>query len=197
MRMPAALVFTALLGGCALFGWGEREPPPDAPQAERTVWIVGGEGRAIGQATFTSAPGGTLIRLEFSERSLPPGWHGVHLHAVGDCSDFATGFQAARGHLGADDRIAHGHLQATGPEAGDLSNLYASASGVFGAELFAPYVRLASRRVPGNANVREVLPLLDSDGTALVVHAAPDDHSAQPIGNSGARIACAALTTTP
>ena len=33
--------------------------------------------------------------------------------------------------------------------------------------------------------------LLDADGTALVIHAEPDDHLTQPIGGSGPRIACA------
>ncbi|MBL8537214.1 MAG: superoxide dismutase family protein [Hyphomonadaceae bacterium] len=198
MRQLAALVSAAFLSGCTLFGFGDDDSPaPDPALAERTVWIVGTEGRAIGQATFSSAPGGTLIRLEFSERSLPAGWHGAHLHHVGDCSDFAAGFQASRGHLGAGERVAHGHRQATGPEAGDLINIYAPASGVFGAEVFAPYVRLASRRVPGNANTREVLPLFDEDGTALVIHANPDDHASQPVGGAGSRLACAALRATP
>jgi Cu-Zn family superoxide dismutase len=198
MRRAAALVFAALLGGCALFPQpGDGPVRVGAPQAERSAWIVGVSGHAIGQATFRSAPGGVLIRLEFSERALPPGWHGVHLHQVGDCADFASGFLAAGPHLGAQPRVSHGYLHAAGPEAGDLPNLFASPQGVFGAEFFAPYAILGPDRVPGNANRRERVALLDADGAALVIHAAPDDHASQPIGNAGARIACAALTPLP
>lgn len=199
MRRAAALVFAAFLGGCALFPWfrSSAPAPTNTPQMERSAWIVSASGHAIGQATFRSAPNGVMIRLEFSERALPAGWHGAHLHQVGDCSDFATGFQAAGPHLGAQERVSHGYAQPAGPEAGDLPNLFASPAGVFGAEFFAPYAILGPDRIPGNANQRERLGLLDADGTALIIHAAPDDHATQPAGNAGARIACAALTPLP
>jgi Cu-Zn family superoxide dismutase len=32
--------------------------------------------------------------------------------------------------------------------------------------------------------------LFDADGSAIVVHASPDDQRTDPSGNSGARIAC-------
>jgi Cu-Zn family superoxide dismutase len=32
--------------------------------------------------------------------------------------------------------------------------------------------------------------LLDEDGSAVVIHADPDDHRTQPIGGSGARVGC-------
>lgn len=194
MRPIAALVFAALLCACASSGAGGGMAARIAP---RTVWIVGGEGRAIGQATFTEAPTGVLIRLEFSEPTLPTGWHGLHLHQHGDCSDFANGFQASGGHVGMNRRVQHGLANPSGPEAGDLPNLFASSGGAFAAEMFSPYVTLSSERIPGNANRLERLALLDADGTALVIHAQPDDQMSQPIGGAGARIACAALTPLP
>ena len=150
MRPLAALVFAALLTACATPGQRQRRRAP----APRTVWIVGADGRAAGQATFTGGPNGVLIRLEFSERALPPGWHGLHLHDRGDCSDFAAGFQASGGHLGMNRRIQHGLMNPEGPEAGDLPNMFARPAGVFGAEVFAPYVTLAAthprQRQPAN-----------------------------------------------
>ena len=35
--------------------------------------------------------------------------------------------------------------------------------------------------------------LKDADGSALVIHANPDDHMSQPIGGAGARIACGVI----
>jgi len=188
MRSLAALVFAALLTACA--------STPDSAQlarelTPRTVWIVGGDGQAVGQATFTEAPTGVLIRLEFLDRRLPPGWHGLHLHDRGDCSDFASGFQASGAHVTLNHRVQHGLLNRRGPEAGDLPNIFAAPAGIYGAEVFSPHVTLHNARI-GNR-----LPLLDGDGAALLIHAGLDDHQAQPIGNAGARIACAALTPLP
>lgn len=187
MRLLAALVFAVLTTACA--------STPDSVQfaqemQPRTVWIVGADGRQVGQATFTEAPTGVLIRMEFSQGRLPAGWHGLHLHATGDCSDFANGFQASGTHITLNHRVQHGLLNRRGPEAGDLPNIYATTT-ASGAEVFSPSITLHSARI-GNR-----LPLLDSDGAALLIHANPDNHTDQPIGGAGARIACAALTPLP
>ncbi|MBC7770115.1 MAG: superoxide dismutase family protein [Phycisphaerales bacterium] len=190
MRPIAALLFAALLTACA------TAPSPDPAAGAiptRTAWIVGANGRAIGQAHFTAAPRGTLIRLEFSAGALPPGWHGLHLHTRGDCSDFAAGFQASGGHLGMSERVQHGLLNPAGPEAGDLPNVFATPAGPFAAEIFSPHTVLGAQRTRNPA--REAL--LDADGTALLIHASADDQTSQPIGGAGARIACVALTPLP
>lgn len=189
MRPIAALVFAALLCACATAPIADYDM--SGSLQPRTTWIVGADGRAVGQATFTEAPYGVLIRLEFSERSLPPGWHGLHLHQRADCADFGQGFQAAGGHLGMAPRVRHGLRHPQGPEAGDLPNLFVSPSGVYGAEFFSPHITM------NGVQLGERLPLLDEDGAALIIHAAPDDQHSQPIGNAGARIACAALTRLP
>jgi len=183
-----ASVFVLVVTACASSAQTVSSALGAAP---RTAWIVGTEGRAIGQATFTEAPTGVLIRLEFSERALAPGWHGLHLHERGDCSDFAAGFQASGGHLGMSHRVQHGLRNVAGPEAGDLPNIFAAATPPYGAEMFTSAVTLSATPVQGRA------PLLDADGAALLIHAGPDDHQTQPIGNAGARVACAALTPLP
>ncbi|MGH6949625.1 MAG: superoxide dismutase family protein [Vitreimonas sp.] len=188
MRPLAAVLFTVLLGACASSD-DHRQHAVQAPP--RTVWIVGADGRAAGQATFMEGPQGVLIRLEFSAGALPPGWHGAHLHERGDCSDFANGFTAAGAHIGSGGGTQHGLMHGSGPEAGDLPNLFASPGGAFGAEFFSPHVTL------NHTAVRTRQPLLDNDGSALIIHAAPDDQATQPIGGAGARLACAALTQLP
>ncbi len=191
MRPLAAPVFAGLFAAfAAACASSAPEISPVLDEPARTAWIVGRDGRAIGQAQFTEAPTGVLIRMEFSPGALESGWHGLHLHTRGDCSDFAAGFQASGGHLGMAEGIAHGLRNPAGPEAGDLPNIFAGAGG-FGAEMFSPYVTLHSAPVNGRA------PLLDADGTALMIHAAADDHQTQPIGGAGARVACAALTPLP
>lgn len=197
MRTVFALVLIGFLGGCALLFGADREGREQPLAQPRTVWIVGAGGQAVGQATFTQARAGVLIRLEFAESALTPGWHGVHLHQVGVCGDFASGFTAAGAHIGAHERVRHGLMHQAGPEAGDLPNVFATASGSFGAEFVAPNVTMGNAVIPRTALLPERQPLLDLNGTALIVHAQPDDHTTQPIGGAGVRVACAALTPTP
>ena len=193
MRPIAALLFAALLTACASAAGSGADY---ASQPPKTAWIVGADGRQIGQATFRDGPNGVLIQLEFSQGALPAGWHGLHLHQRGDCSDFAQGFQASGSHVGMDRRVQHGLMNPSGPEAGDLPNIFAPPTGVFAAEVFAPRVTLGPR-IPGNASRAERLSLLDEDGSALLIHAGPDDQTSQPIGGAGPRIACAALRPLP
>lgn len=139
-------------------------------------------GATIGKAVTTQGPRGLLIRVEAD--GLTPGWHGIHLHAKGDCSDAA--FQAAGAHVNhADHTRPHGLLNAEGPDAGDLPNVWADARGQVRAEVFTTRARIAANG-PGEH-------LWDADGSAIVIHANADDHTTQPIGGAGDRVACGVL----
>lgn len=182
------LAVTVFVAACASTPT-EAQPAPDIrPQSAS---IVGADGAQIGRATFTEAPRGLIIRIELNEGGLPPGWHGLHLHARGNCSDNTAGFQASGAHETAGHGAQHGLLNPNGPEAGDLPNIYVAQHGPTGAEVFSPFVTLHA------APIGDRQPLLDADGAALLIHAGADDHRSQPIGNAGARIACAALTPAP
>ena len=115
-------------------------------------------------------------------QGLPPGWHGLHFHEKADCS--SVDFKSAGGHMHHDMPVVHGLLNPAANETGDLPNLYAAADGTAMAEIFTPSVSLTAA---------DRAPLLDADGSALVIHASPDDHTSQPIGGAGARVACAVI----
>jgi len=142
--------------------------------------IIGGEGTSIGTATLHDAPTGVLMRIEIGEDGLEPGWHGMHLHSVGDCSDVGT-FKLSKGHINFDDK-EHGLLNENGPDNADLPNIHADDDGEANAEVFTSLVSMTGERG-----------LLDEDGSALVIHANPDDHMSQPIGGAGGRVACGVI----
>jgi Cu-Zn family superoxide dismutase len=111
-------------------------------------------------------------------RGLAPGWHGIHFHEKGDCSK--SDFTSAGGHThGGPAARVHGLLNPQANETGDLTNLYVGADGTGAGEFFTGATNLAA--------------LMDADGTAVVIHASPDDHLTQPIGGAGPRVACGAL----
>jgi superoxide dismutase, Cu-Zn family len=168
------------LAACGHHGHRMHAPEAAAAPAAKTRMtaradLLGSAGTPIGSATFEQGPAGLLIRIEIGQGGLTPGWHGVHLHETGDCSDVGS-YQLSGGHHGkAPD--AHGLLNPDlGPEAGDLPNVWAAADGSAGYEAFTVLTDLA--------------PALTGDGLAIIVHASADDHRSQPIGGAGARVAC-------
>ena len=138
-------------------------------------------GRNVGQVALQEAPTGMLVRLDL--RGLRPGWHGLHFHAVGDCSDMK--FERAGAHVNATPKRAHGLLNPAGPDYGDLPNVFIGADGTGRTEVFSGLVSLTG--AGGRAALR------DADGSALMIHANADDQTTQPIGGAGARLACAVI----
>ena len=137
--------------------------------------MINADGAVIGKATFEQTPHGVLMYVEVA--GLPPGAHGIHLHAAGSCT---PDFKAATGHINPDG-VPHGLRNPEGPDHGDLPNLYADADGSAQAEFFTVLVSVAGGELPA---------LLDEDGSAVIIHENPDDHLTQPIGGAGGRIAC-------
>lgn len=173
MRYVLSALFATSLAGAAMAA--------DAPAATR-VGLKTGAGASAGFATLTEGPNGVLLRIE--AKGLTPGWHGVHFHEKADCSK--SDFTSAGGHVHGKATMVHGLLNPDANEAGDLPNLFVNAQGQGMAEMFSSYVSFSG------AGGREALK--DKDGSALVIHAAADDHRTQPIGGAGARVACGAIT---
>lgn len=139
--------------------------------------IINNQGNVIGALELLEGPNGVLVEVTIGAGGLTPGWHGLHLHQVGDCSDISE-FKLSGGHLGMLPG-GHGLANPKGPEAGDLPNIWAGSDGAAGYETFSDMFDFET--------------LLDDDSTALIIHAERDDHFTQPIGGAGARVACAVI----
>ena len=152
----------------------------DDRQPAATAEFTNPAGEAIGEATLWQGPRGVLIHVDLA--GLSPGKHAIHLHAVGACE---PDFGASGGHINPGG-AKHGLLNPEGPDNGDLPNIYASEAGTAQAELYTTAVYVGDV-IDGAA------PLLDEDGSALVVHAKGDDHMTQPIGGAGGRVGCGVI----
>jgi superoxide dismutase, Cu-Zn family len=138
------------------------------------------DGATVGTATLQAAPGGG-VQINLAITKLPPGEHGIHIHQVAKCEgpDFST----AGGHFNPGGK-KHGMQNPDGPHAGDMNNFTVDADGKATRVINDPRVSLGS-----DANS-----VFTGGGTALVIHAGPDDMKTDPSGNSGGRIACGVIT---
>ena len=167
------VVLAALIAACVTGAVG-LTPLDAAAQDKAVAEMIDAANNKIGSVHFRQAPSGVLILVDLT--GLPPGAHAIHLHAVGACT---PDFKAAKGHINVAGR-KHGLANPEGPDNGDLPNIFAAADGSAKAEIFTPLVSVSGGEAP----------LLDADGSAVVVHANPDNHVDQPIGGAGGRIAC-------
>jgi len=149
----------------------------EAPSAQRAqAALLDPSGSPIGSVSFVEQR--QNVRIEISVTKLPPGIHGVHLHAVGKCD--GPDFASAGPHFNPTGAV-HGVANPKGPHAGDLPNLTVGTDGRGTLVAFTSLVDLA----PGASQS-----LLRPTGTSIVVHASADDEKTDPSGNTGARIAC-------
>jgi Cu-Zn family superoxide dismutase len=144
-----------------------------APSARATLRDA--QGKEVGTATLTPGDGGVKIAVRVS--GVSPGLHGFHVHAVGKCE--GPEFKSAGGHFNPAAR-EHGLENPRGAHAGDMPNLSVGPDGNGKGEFLARGATLGE----GAGS------LFPEGGTALVLHAAPDDMKTDPAGNAGARIAC-------
>jgi len=155
--------------------------PVGAQGGQANGTLVDGSGKTIGTIRVTETSAGVAIAASYS--GIPAGQHGIHLHAVGKCD--GPDFMSAGAHFNPDNK-QHGAQNPQGPHAGDLGNLASTGAGM---QQFTATTKLVTLGT-GSTSV------FDADGTALVIHANPDDEKTDPTGNSGGRIACAVLNRT-
>jgi Cu-Zn family superoxide dismutase len=136
-------------------------------------------GTAIGRVELFEASGGVLLKVKL--KGLPSGAHALRILDTGKCEgDFASAGEIYNP-LGA----KYGFLNEEGPMAGEVTNIYASATGEAEAESLNHFISLGKETEE---------PLLDADGASIVVFEGPADHFTEPDGNAGARIACGVIS---
>lgn len=105
----------------------------------------------------------------------PGGAHGFHVHQGTDCD--SPDASSAGPHFNP-KVMPHGYPNSAHSHAGDLPNLVARDNGQVSLLTASQQVSLK------NGSPDSIV------GRTLVVHAEPDDHTTQPAGNAGVRIAC-------
>jgi Cu-Zn family superoxide dismutase len=155
----------------------------DAPVQKAHADITGTGVSGKLELTETKLGNGTEVAVSLNVKGLAPGLHGVHFHAVGKCT---PDFDAANGHFDP------GPAGNTDPDAnhpfhmGDLPNLSVSTNGEGTMRTRTNRVTLASG----------ALSLFDADGTAIMIHANPDQGiTGQPKSgvSGGPRVACGVI----
>ncbi|MEO8287418.1 MAG: superoxide dismutase family protein [Chloroflexota bacterium] len=180
-RIAAALLLPVMIAGVA-FAASPAQADTTTIQGAKAE-LRNAQGQPVGTAIFSPVPQGLKLQVNvqgFIETA--PGDHGIHVHAVGKCE--APSFTTAGGHFNPDAK-KHGLNSPEGHHAGDMPNIIIDAAGNSTYETV-----LTNLTVDGGTNS-----VLDADGSAVVIHAGPDDLMTDPAGNSGARVACGEVAT--
>lgn len=146
-----------------------------------TAPIINVEGAKVGETVFTETAEGMTI--DIVAEGLTPGLHGTHIHEKGECTP--PDFKSAGGHFNPTSK-EHGFKNPKGFHLGDLPNIDVDSTGKVNVSLKLTDITLK----PGAENS-----ILDSDGSALVIHEKADDNITDPAGDAGERIACSAITS--
>lgn len=138
------------------------------------------DGVPVGQVKLTQEDDGTVL-IRANVHGLPQGFHGFHVHGIGECT---PPFTSAGGHLNLGGHSHPGH-------SADLPVLLVNEDGT-------GEMRVKTDRF-------ELAQLFDADGSAFIIHALPDNYANIPqrygvpdeatlsTGDAGGRIACGVI----
>lgn len=146
-----------------------------------TVQLKDAKGTSVGTAVISEVKGGDGVTIKLNLMNLPPGDHALHIHQNPKCE--APGFTTAGGHFNPEKK-QHGLDNPAGHHAGDMQNFTVDAKGKAKKTVTDTSVNMGD----GDHSI------FSNGGTALMIHAKPDDMKTDPTGNAGDRIACGTIT---
>ncbi len=194
-RNPALLVLSiAAISACGTADDPAVTADSSAGPADEILAapLMDPDGTERGSVDVTFTPDGATLSVLAT--GLPPGLHGFHIHKTGTCEPDSA--DPTKPEMTGDFLSAGGHLaeegQTHGDHDGDLPSLLVRADG--SANLVVTTDRLSRES------------LLDSDGSAVMVHEKSDnfgnvpdryaptlDETTKKTGDAGPRLACAVL----
>ena len=153
-------------------------------EATATADLEDADGNPVGEAEFVEGPNGVTINVNIrqGQQALDPGEYGIHIHETGDIT---PDFEAAGEHFNPTN-AQHGFSNPEGPHAGDLENITINQDGT------STYTTRTDR-ITLSRGERSIL---DSDGSALVIHSAADDYETDPSGESGDRLVAGVIESS-
>jgi superoxide dismutase, Cu-Zn family len=202
-RVVTTSILSATVASLVVACGGADETPDEgsgedvAAAAEQTgaddelaATLLDPAGTEVGSVSFDEEDGAMEVSVDVT--GLPPGFHGLHVHAIGVCEPDSvnpsdpsmTGdFLSAGGHIGVGDADHGAHP-------GDLPILFVAESGT------GSMTAVTDALAPAD--------LMDDDGSAVVLHAERDNYGNVPeryaaggpdettlnTGDAGGRIAC-------
>lgn len=165
-----------------------------------TADIQGPDGRSIASAEFAFSDGFATVTVQtVAPGLLSPGFHGLHLHSVGECKPASV---APSGGAPGDFNSAGGHFQVPGhsghPASGDLSSLQVREDG--------------SAKLVTTTDAFTAEELLAGSKTSIIIHEKADnfanipaeryqqvngtpgpDETTMSTGDAGKRVACGVI----
>ena len=181
---------------------GHGETPTAAAGEKLTTQLKTADGTAVATATIEFAGGVATVTVETTTPGkLSPGFHGLHIHAVGKCEANSV---APTGGAPGDFNSAGAHFQKSGhtghPASGDLTSLQVRQDGT--AKLVTTTDAFTAEDLLGGAK------------TAIIIHekadnfanipperyqqvngAPPPDETTMATGDAGKRVACGVIGT--